>query len=53
MAALRLGDPAPEFSLPGTDGGTYSLSDYRGQPLAVVFSCCHCPYVVAVSCVSS
>jgi peroxiredoxin len=47
MAALRLGDPAPEFSLPGTDGGTYSLSDYRGQPLAVVFSCCHCPYVVA------
>jgi len=47
MAALSLGDPAPEFSLPGTDGGTYSLSDYRGQPLAVVFSCCHCPYVVA------
>ena len=37
MAALRLGDPAPEFSLPGTDGGTYSLSDYLGQPLAVVF----------------
>jgi peroxiredoxin len=47
MAALRLGDPAPEFSLPGTDGAAYSLSDYRGQPLAVVFSCCHCPYVVA------
>jgi peroxiredoxin len=47
MAALRLGDPAPGFSLPGTDGATYSLSDYRGQPLAVVFSCCHCPYVVA------
>ena len=47
MAALSLGDSAPEFSLPGTDGGTYSLSDYSGQPLAVVFSCCHCPYVVA------
>jgi peroxiredoxin len=47
MAALRLGDPAPVFSLPGIDDGTYSLSDYGGQPIAVVFSCCHCPYVVA------
>ena len=47
MAALKLGDPAPGFSLPGTDGGAYSLSDYQGQPIAVVFSCCHCPYVVA------
>lgn len=47
MAALRLGDSAPAFSLPGIDDGTYSLSDYGGQPIAVVFSCCHCPYVVA------
>ena len=47
MAALRLGDPAPGFSLPGVDGTTHSLSDYEGKPVAVVFSCCHCPYVVA------
>ena len=47
MAALKLGDPAPGFSLLGTDGGTYSLADYKGQPVAVVFSCCHCPYVIA------
>jgi peroxiredoxin len=47
MAALRLGDPAPAFSLPGLDGATHSLSDYEGNPVAVVFSCCHCPYVVA------
>jgi len=47
MAALRLGDPAPAFSLPDTEGTTHSLSDYEGKPVAVVFSCCHCPYVVA------
>ena len=47
MATLRLGDQAPGFSLPGVDGATHSLSDYEGRPVAVVFSCCHCPYVVA------
>ena len=47
MATLRLGDQAPAFSLPDTDGTTHSLSDYEGKPVAVVFSCCHCPYVVA------
>jgi peroxiredoxin len=47
MAALRLGDPAPDFDLPGVDGARQALSDYEGKPVAVVFSCCHCPYVVA------
>ena len=47
MAALKLGDPAPDFDLPGIDGGRVALSDYEGRPVAVVFSCCHCPYVVA------
>lgn len=47
MARLALGDAAPPFSLPGTDGAEHSLDDYDGQPVAVVFSCCHCPYVVA------
>jgi peroxiredoxin len=47
MAALRLGDPAPAFELPGVDGAVHSLSDHEGKPVAVVFSCCHCPYVVA------
>lgn len=47
MAALRLGDPAPAFDLPGIDGGRHALSDYEVKPVAVVFSCCHCPYVVA------
>ena len=47
MARLKLGDEAPPFELPGVDGRTHSLSDYEGEPVAVVFSCCHCPYVVA------
>jgi peroxiredoxin len=47
MAAIRLGDAAPEFTLTGIDGERYNLSDYEGKPVAVVFSCCHCPYVVA------
>jgi peroxiredoxin len=47
MAALRPGDQAPPFELPDLDGRTVSLADYEGKPLAGVFSCCHCPYVVA------
>src|SRR5213592_1890781 len=47
MARLALGDPAPAFDLPGVDGASHSDSDYADTPLAVVFSCCHCPYVVA------
>jgi AhpC/TSA family len=47
MARLALGDPAPAFDLPGIDGKNHALADYREQPVAVVFSCCHCPYVVA------
>ena len=47
MPRLKLGDPAPPVSLPGVDGETHSLTDYDGVPVAVVFSCVHCPYVVA------
>jgi peroxiredoxin len=47
MARLTLGDPAPAFDLPGVDGRNHALSDYHEQPVAVVFSCCHCPYVIA------
>jgi len=45
---LKQGDQAPDFSLPGTDGRTYSLASFAGQPvLVVIFSCNHCPYVQA------
>jgi peroxiredoxin Q/BCP len=28
---LKVGDQAPAFSLPGSDGKTYSLADLRGK----------------------
>jgi peroxiredoxin Q/BCP len=33
----NVGDPAPEFELPGTGARKYSLSEYRGQPVVLVF----------------
>jgi len=44
---LRLGDHAPDFSLPATEGKTYWLADFDERPVLVVFfTCNHCPYVV-------
>ena len=34
---LSLGDPAPDFTLPATDGKTYSLSDFKDSKGVVVF----------------
>ncbi|MDY6768758.1 MAG: thioredoxin family protein [Candidatus Nanohaloarchaea archaeon] len=48
--AIRLerGDRAPDFSLPGVDGETHSLSDFADyDALLVVFTCNHCPYAQA------
>jgi len=45
---LPLGTTALPFSLPGVDGRTRSLDDYAdADVLAVVWSCNHCPYVLA------
>lgn len=41
---LAIGAPAPDFSLPGTDGKIYSLKDFStAKILVVVFTCNHCP----------
>jgi peroxiredoxin Q/BCP len=37
MAKLDVGDPAPDFELPGTGGRTYRLADYRGRKLVLAF----------------
>jgi peroxiredoxin Q/BCP len=37
MAKLDVGDPAPDFELPGTGGKTYRLADYRGRKLVLAF----------------
>lgn len=47
-STLDLGEKAPYFSLPATDGKIYSLSDFVGvNALALVFTCNHCPYARA------
>jgi peroxiredoxin len=41
---LMIGTEAPDFSLPGVDGKTYSLNDFsRSKVLVIIFSCNHCP----------
>lgn len=34
---LSVGQPAPAFSLPGSDGQTHDLQDYKGKTLILYF----------------
>ena len=46
---IKLGTPAPDFSLPSVEGKVYSLKDFRyAKGLVVMFICNHCPYVQAI-----
>src|SRR6188768_2189475 len=41
---LAIGAKAPDFTLPGTDGKSYSLKDFSAHKiLVIVFTCNHCP----------
>jgi thiol-disulfide isomerase/thioredoxin len=41
---LALGSQAPDFSLPGIDGKTHTLAEYKAaKVLVIVFTCNHCP----------
>jgi len=44
IKTLEIGAAAPDFSLPGTDGKTYSLKSFAdAKVLAIIFTCNHCP----------
>jgi peroxiredoxin Q/BCP len=36
MTELKVGDPAPDFSLKASDGKTYKLSDFTGKKAVVL-----------------
>src|SRR5687767_3485965 len=41
---LAIGTKAPNFSLPATDGKTYSLASFaKSKILVIIFTCNHCP----------
>lgn len=44
--AAQLGERAPDFELPATDGESHSLSD-DAQATVVYWTCNHCPYALA------
>lgn len=37
MATLQVGDPSPDFTAPTQDGGSLTLSAFRGQKVVVLF----------------
>jgi peroxiredoxin len=44
--SIQIGETAPEFTLPDTDGDEHSLADAVGATV-VAFTCNHCPYALA------
>lgn len=47
---MALGSPAPDFSLPSTEGENVSLTDFsKNDVLVVLFICNHCPYVIHIA----
>jgi peroxiredoxin len=44
---FAIGDPAPAFTLPDTEGTPTALYDGTAPATVVVFTCNHCPYALA------
>lgn len=48
LDGVKVGDPAPPFSLKNVDEKIVSLSDYSDQKgVILIFTCNHCPYAKA------
>ncbi|MEO1856170.1 MAG: redoxin family protein [Rubritalea sp.] len=48
VTTLEIGASAPNFSLPATDGKTYTLNSFKDSKyLVAVFTCNHCPDAIA------
>ena len=46
--SVTIGEVAPDFSLPDTEGRRWAVDHYDGAPATVVvFTCNHCPYALA------
>ncbi|WP_339711808.1 redoxin domain-containing protein [uncultured Kriegella sp.] len=44
VTTLKIGEKAPDFNLPGTDGKFHKLSDFNSSKvLVIIFTCNHCP----------
>jgi len=44
---LQIGEKAPDFLLPSTEGRIYSLDSFKQiETLVIFFTCNHCPYVI-------
>lgn len=44
---LQIGDAAPGFVLPGTDGHQHAFGNEDENATVVIFTCNHCPYALA------
>lgn len=44
-AAPKVGEPAPGFTLAGSDGKTYSLADFKGRYVVLEWTNHECPFV--------
>lgn len=44
-ADVEIGKPAPAFSLPGSDGKTYSLADHKGTYVVLEWYNKDCPFI--------
>jgi len=45
QASVKVGEAAPNFSLPGDDGKTHSLADYKGKTVVLEWTNDGCPFV--------